>query len=359
MADWKCETFRHHAHDRMRLASDAELTANDGRIPREARPPHVITDYHHCRRARLLVGVDENAPTQRRHARGSKSRRGHLGERDRFTLSRFGNEVPADRPKCADVCERSELAPPDEEVVQQPLLFAARQWIEFGERDEAIALVQWNVGIRVRVHDRIAGGAECHGDGDAKSADQREAGRLGEDPRAELDVEDGWRCVAVGEGAQCACETIEGESHDEGECHGPVPGHSDAGAPIDTTLQIELVQVAIDVVAHVTGKQGAEKRSRDARRSAGRRCAHRVLNDAGSSPRHIRSAALRASRSARAPAASSFTYRRALPPRSAMGSPIHDETNPFSSSRRIVMYTAARATLRPVRRSISSTIEMA
>jgi hypothetical protein len=82
-------TAGHHTDDRMCLASDSEIAPDDGRIPREARLPHVVTDDHDCRRARPLVGVDESASTQRRHARGLKSRRGHLGERDRLTLSRF------------------------------------------------------------------------------------------------------------------------------------------------------------------------------------------------------------------------------------------------------------------------------
>ena len=40
----------------------------------------------------------------------------------------------------------------------------------------------------------------------------------------------------------------------------------------------------------------------------------------------MRSAVCRASRSARAPSGSIFTWRRALPPRSGVGSPIQEET---------------------------------
>ena len=82
------------------------------------------------------------------------------------------------------------------------------------------------------------------------------------------------------------------------------------------------------------GEGAAEEGAGEAR--GGGDGAHRAFSPAGSSPCHMRSAACRASPSARAPSASSRTQRRPLPPRSGVGSLIHDETNPFSSSRRRV-----------------------
>ena len=68
------------------------------------------------------------------------------------------------------------------------------------------------------------------------------------------------------------------------------------------------------------------------------------------------SSAFRDARKLSSPAGVTLTYRRALPPRSPVDSPIHDASIPFSSRRRSVTYTAAGATSRPVRRAISSTI---
>ena len=74
--------------------------------------------------------------------------------------------------------------------------------------------------------------------------------------------------------------------------------------PLDVR-DVELVQVAVDAVAHLEGDGAAQEGAREARGRGS--AAHRALSDAGSSPCHMRSATCRASRRARAPSASSFT----------------------------------------------------
>ena len=76
----------------------------------------------------------------------------------------------------------------------------------------------------------------------------------------------------------------------------------------------------------------------------------------GSSPCHMLSSNLRDSRRISRPASVTFTQRRDLPPRSGVESLIQDVNRPFCSRRRSVMYTAAGATVLPVRRWISSTM---
>ena len=147
----------------------------------------------------------------------------------------------------------------------RPIFFTPRLWIELREWDETLALVQRHDRKEVRVDDGIAGGAECNGDGDAKSANERQPGRLREDARAELDVERGRRRVSTEEPAEDACETIEGESHDEGECFEPVPTRGGDRAPSGAARKEELLEVAVDFVADVVGKRRAEKRSGEAR----------------------------------------------------------------------------------------------
>jgi hypothetical protein len=61
--------------------------------------------------------------------------------------------------------------------------------VELPDRDDSIALVEWNVWIEVRVDDGVRTGAEGDGYGQAKPTDDREAGRPGEHSRSELEVE--------------------------------------------------------------------------------------------------------------------------------------------------------------------------
>src|SRR4051812_22498259 len=100
---------------------------------------------------------------------------------------------------------------------------------------------------------------------------------------------------------------MEGESHDEGECFEPVPTGGADRAPSCAARGEQFLEVAVDFVANVGGKRSGEKRWGGGGRKGGLRRVHSVLNAGGSTPRHIRSAALRASRNALAPAASSFT----------------------------------------------------
>jgi hypothetical protein len=64
------------------------------------------------------------------------------------------------------------------------------------------------------------------------------------------------------------------------------------------------------------------------------------------------SSTLRDSRKLSSPVPVTFTQRRGLPPRSGVESLIQDVNSPFCSRRRRVTYTAAGATVLPVRRWI-------
>ena len=139
---------------------------------------------------------------------------------------------------------------------------------------------------------------------------------------------------AAGEAADGASDAVQRESHGEGEGLEPVPEGGRGGARGGAARGVELVEVALDGRAGVVGDGEAQQGAGEPRGRGGG--AHRALSDAGSSPCHMRSAACRASRRARAPSASSVTQRRPLPPRSGVGSLIHAETSPFSSSRRRV-----------------------
>ena len=114
--------------------------------------------------------------------------------------------------------------------------------------------------------------------------------------------------VAAEEAAEGARDAVDHESHGEGEGLEPVPEGGRGGARGGAARDVELVEVALDGGAGVVGDGEAQQGTGEPRGRGGcARGAHRTLSDAGSSPCHIRSAACRASRSARAPSASSFT----------------------------------------------------
>src|SRR5687767_13531527 len=93
-----------------------------------------------------------------------------------------------------------------------------------------------------------------------------------------------------------------------------------------------LGEVVCNGLADVARQRGLEQPPRE----AGWARSHRPLRSAGSRPFHIRSIARRAPRRLVSPARVTFTHKRALPPRSGVGSLIHDSTSPLRSSRRKV-----------------------
>ena len=62
--------------------------------------------------------------------------------------------------------------------------------------------LQWQLGIEVRVEERVRAGGERDPDGHAEAADEGEAGGLREHARAESEVERGRRGVAAEEAAE-------------------------------------------------------------------------------------------------------------------------------------------------------------
>ena len=130
-----------------------------------------------------------------------------------------------------------------------------------------------------------------------------------------------------------------------GIAQGEEPGR--LRAPPSGPAPVQLLQVTDEVVVPVRGEEEGEEGHQP------RRDLHEASTEV-SRPPHIRSRAVRDSWTAIAPEGATRTWRRALPPRSARGSPSQVVMCPFCSRRCSVTYTAERRTPRPVRSAMSS-----
>src|SRR5262249_28415449 len=128
-----------------------------------------------------------------------------------LTDTGFRDQVAADRAKRAEVDDGPQLAAPGEKVVEQALVLDPPRRIEFSDGNDAAAVLEWELGIEVRIDYRIRAGAERDGDRHSESTDDGEPRRLGEHPAAEPHVERGWDGVARGESAENAHDAVDRE----------------------------------------------------------------------------------------------------------------------------------------------------
>ncbi len=180
------ETIRHDAdhggwcvpqlHDR---ADDVVPTA-EGAVPR------VVSEHDHAGGSGHLVRVEQRTTEQRRHTCRAERGGRHLRYLDQIGSRVADDEISGVRAVGSQVLDRSQLAPPFEEVTHDACLGLVGQRILRLDHDKAVAFGErdrWRLDL---AHEVVRARANPDREGERQPASDRQARVLQEHPESEL-----------------------------------------------------------------------------------------------------------------------------------------------------------------------------
>ena len=182
------KALRHDTnHGRRRVPQFHDRT--EDLVPAAERAlPYVIAEHDHAGSTSPFVGVEEGTTEQGRHTRRAERGGGQLRHLDRLGRRVADHEVSRLRAVRPQVLDRLQPAPPLEEVAQDARLGLVRQGIVRLDRDEAVALGQWDRGCEDLPHHVVPACSNPDRNRERQSARKRQARVFQEHPEAELVV---------------------------------------------------------------------------------------------------------------------------------------------------------------------------
>ena len=142
VVDRVAKTLRHDTDHGRRCVPQFHDRSEDVLPAAEGALPHVVAEHDHAGCSRHFVGVEQGTTEQGRH-----TCRAERGGRELRHLDRLGSRVTDDeissvRAVCPQILDRSQLAPPFEEVARDARLGLVCQGILRLDQDEAVAFGQ-------------------------------------------------------------------------------------------------------------------------------------------------------------------------------------------------------------------------
>ena len=172
--DREAESRWHDPDDRIQPVAELDLAIEDGWISAKLPAPHLMADHNDVRCAGALVFRPQASACRRRYPCDVETRRGHFGDRHGLRLVPLQNKVASDRPKGADLLDRSQLLAPCSELMDRPLLPVVRGDIPVDDGYDAIALFERERRIEHIVRDREGGRCDGDTEGHTDHTDERQ-----------------------------------------------------------------------------------------------------------------------------------------------------------------------------------------
>ena len=179
------ETLRHHTDHGRRCVPQCHDRTDDVVATAKDALPYVVAEHDHAGCSRPLVGVEQGATKQGRHTCRAERGGSEFGHPDRLGSRVADDEIPSVRAVRSQLLDRSQLAPPFEEVAHDASLGLVGQGIPRLDQDEPVAFGQRDRWRQELARQVVPASPNPDRNGERQSARERQARVLQEHPQPE------------------------------------------------------------------------------------------------------------------------------------------------------------------------------
>ena len=180
------ETLRHDTDHGRRCVPQFHDRSDDVLPAAEGALPHVVAEHDHAGCSRHFVGVEQGTTEQGRHTCRAERGGGELRHLDRLGSRVADDEISSVRAVRPQILDRSQLAPPFEEVANDARLGRVGQGVLRLDHDEAVAFGQRDRRRQELARQVVPPCANPDRNGERQSARERQARVFQEHPESEL-----------------------------------------------------------------------------------------------------------------------------------------------------------------------------